>query len=84
MPFGTQSWWRRAYASSSCTASTWDSHDYIARAHGSLIRSVDRPIAGLLKDLKQRGLLEETLVVWMGEFGSHTGQRDPGWHQVWS
>ena len=50
-------------------ASTWDSHDYIARAHGSLIRSVDRPIAGLLKDLKQRGLLEETLVVWMGEFG---------------
>ncbi len=50
-------------------ASTWDSHDYIARAHGALIRSVDRPIAGLLKDLKQRGLLEETLVVWMGEFG---------------
>lgn len=50
-------------------ASTWDSHDYISRAHGSLIQSVDRPIAALIKDLKQRGLLEETLVVWMGEFG---------------
>ena len=50
-------------------ASTWDSHDYIAGAHGSLIRSVDRPIAGLLKDLKQRGLLDDTLVIAMGEFG---------------
>ncbi len=50
-------------------AGTWDSHDYIERAHGALIRAVDRPIAGLLRDLKQRGLLEETLVVWMGEFG---------------
>tara|TARA_Y100000588_G_scaffold375699_1_gene452395 strand:- start:543 stop:1934 length:1392 start_codon:yes stop_codon:yes gene_type:complete len=50
-------------------ASTWDSHDYIAKAHGSLIDSVDRPIAGLISDLKQRGLLDDTLVVWMGEFG---------------
>jgi uncharacterized protein (DUF1501 family) len=50
-------------------ASTWDSHDYIARAHGSLIDSVDRPIAGLISDLRQRGLLDETLIVWMGEFG---------------
>ena len=50
-------------------ASTWDSHDYIAKAHGSLIDSVDRPIAGLITDLKQRGLLDDTLIVWMGEFG---------------
>ncbi|XZE53915.1 DUF1501 domain-containing protein [Planctomycetaceae bacterium SH139] len=50
-------------------AGTWDSHDYIERAHGNLIAQVDQPIAGLLKDLKQRGLLEETLVVWCGEFG---------------
>ena len=50
-------------------ASTWDSHDYIARAHGSLIDSVDRPIAGLITDLRQRGLLDDTLIVWMGEFG---------------
>ncbi|MCA9127210.1 MAG: DUF1501 domain-containing protein [Planctomycetales bacterium] len=50
-------------------AGNWDSHDYIQRAHGSLIRSVDKPIAALLADLKQRGLLEDTLVVWCGEFG---------------
>ncbi|MED6314618.1 MAG: DUF1501 domain-containing protein [Verrucomicrobiota bacterium] len=50
-------------------ASTWDSHDYIAKAHASRIDNVDRPIAALIKDLKQRGLLEDTLVVWMGEFG---------------
>ena len=48
---------------------TWDSHDYIERAHGNLIRGVDQPIAALLADLKQRGLLESTLVVWCGEFG---------------
>ena len=50
-------------------AGTWDSHDYIERAHGNLIRSVDQPIAALIADLKQRGLLEDTLVVWCGEFG---------------
>ena len=50
-------------------ASTWDSHDYIAKAHGHLIPTVDRPIAALISDLKYRGLLDETLVVWMGEFG---------------
>ncbi len=48
---------------------TWDSHDYIERAHGNLIRNVDRPIAALIADLKQRGLLEQTLIVWCGEFG---------------
>lgn len=50
-------------------AGTWDSHDYIERAHSNLVRSVDKPIAGLLADLKQRGLLDSTLVVWCGEFG---------------
>lgn len=50
-------------------AGTWDSHDYIERAHGNLIRAVDKPIAALLADLKQRGLLDTTLVVWAGEFG---------------
>ncbi|MDB4143606.1 DUF1501 domain-containing protein, partial [Akkermansiaceae bacterium] len=50
-------------------AGNWDSHDYIQRAHGSLIRSVDKPIAALLKDLKERGMLDDTLVVWAGEFG---------------
>lgn len=50
-------------------ASTWDSHDYIAKAHGALIPKVDRPIAALIADLRERGLLDETLIVWMGEFG---------------
>jgi hypothetical protein len=50
-------------------AGTWDSHDYIHRAHTALIKAVDRPIAALIQDLKQRGLLDETLVVWCGEFG---------------
>jgi hypothetical protein len=50
-------------------AGNWDSHDYIERAHGSLIRSVDRPIAALLKDLKQRDMLKDTLVFFCGEFG---------------
>jgi hypothetical protein len=48
---------------------TWDSHDYIERAHGNLVRGVDKPIAALITDLKQRGLLGETLIVWCGEFG---------------
>lgn len=48
---------------------SWDSHDYIHRAHGNLVRGVDQPIAGLITDLKRRGLLESTLVVWCGEFG---------------
>ncbi len=50
-------------------AGTWDSHDYIAKAHGQLIAAVDRPIAALIADLRQRGLLDDTLIVWCGEFG---------------
>jgi hypothetical protein len=50
-------------------AGNWDSHDYIEKAHGSLIRSVDKPIAALIADLKQRDMLKDTLVVWCGEFG---------------
>jgi len=50
-------------------AGGWDSHDYLERAHTARIRAVDQPIAALLGDLKERGLLESTLVVWAGEFG---------------
>jgi len=46
----------------------WDSHADM-NAHEPLARNVDKPIAGLLKDLKQRGMLEDTLVVWTTEFG---------------
>ncbi|MCU0708990.1 MAG: DUF1501 domain-containing protein [Pirellula sp.] len=48
---------------------SWDSHDYLERAHTALVRNVDQPIAQLITDLKQRGLLEQTLIVWCGEFG---------------
>ncbi len=48
---------------------SWDSHDYIERAHSNLVGAVDKPIAALITDLHRRGLLESTLVVWCGEFG---------------
>ena len=48
---------------------TWDSHDFIGKAHRTLVGNVDKPVAGLIQDLKQRGLLEETLIIWGGEFG---------------
>ncbi|MEE2776867.1 MAG: DUF1501 domain-containing protein [Acidobacteriota bacterium] len=47
----------------------WDSHDYLERSHRARIYSIDKPVTALVKDLKQRGLLEETLIVWLGEFG---------------
>jgi hypothetical protein len=58
-------------------SSGWDSHDDIVTAHGNRMRAIDKPIAGLLKDLKRTGLLNETLVVWAGEFGRSpdNGQR---------
>lgn len=48
---------------------SWDSHTDILKGHAKNALEVDRPIAGLIKDLKQRRLLESTLIVWMGEFG---------------
>ena len=47
----------------------WDQHADLQRDHSQNAREVDRPIAGLLYDLKSRGLLKDTLVVWGGEFG---------------
>jgi len=47
----------------------WDQHTNLKRDHERNALEVDRPIAGLLKDLKERGLLEDTLVLWGGEFG---------------
>jgi len=47
----------------------WDQHSELKEQHQKLATEVDKPIAGLLKDLKQRGLLEDTLVIWGGEFG---------------
>ena len=47
----------------------WDQHSHLKEKHTELAAEVDRPIAGLLADLKQRGLLDDTLVIWGGEFG---------------
>jgi hypothetical protein len=47
----------------------WDAHSDIEGNHGKLCRQSDLPIAGLLRDLKGRGLLDDTLVIWGGEFG---------------
>jgi hypothetical protein len=56
----------------------WDSHQNIKDEHGRNGREVDQPIAALLRDLKARGLLKDTLVIWGGEFGrTPTSQRGP-------
>ncbi|WP_372715647.1 DUF1501 domain-containing protein [Novipirellula sp.] len=47
----------------------WDQHSNLKAGHENNARAVDQPIAALLKDLRQRGMLDETLVVWAGEFG---------------
>jgi hypothetical protein len=51
------------------TGYKWDQHKDLIDGHNKIARATDRPIAGLLKDLKGRGLLEDTLVVWGAEFG---------------
>jgi hypothetical protein len=47
----------------------WDSHENLAKDHGEMGTALDKPVAGLLKDLKARGLLEDTIVHWSTEFG---------------
>lgn len=51
----------------------WDAHKALKKNHGDLSAKVDKPIAGLLKDLKQRGMLDDTIVVWATEFGRTPG-----------
>jgi hypothetical protein len=50
-------------------ANPWDQHGEIKKGHGNMAHQVDQPIAALVKDLKSRGLLDSTLVIWAGEFG---------------
>lgn len=60
---------------------TWDAHESIEKNHGRHGAEVDQPIAALLTDLERRGLLDETLIVWGGEFGRmpfSEGQNAPG------
>jgi hypothetical protein len=56
-------------------AGSWDAHDDLRNNHSRNCAETDRPIAALLKDLKQRGLLGETLVVWATEFGRTPGSQ---------
>ena len=57
-------------------AGAWDQHSGLKKGHAKLAKQVDKPIAGLSKDLKQRGLLEETLVVFATEFGRTPGTQN--------
>ena len=47
----------------------WDQHGELQKGHAAMAYQVDQPIAAVLTDLRQRGLLDETLVIWAGEFG---------------
>ena len=59
----------QVYSGGAHNDSNWDAHGDLKKNHNYHAGRTDKPIAGLLKDLKQRGLLEETIVVWGGEFG---------------
>jgi hypothetical protein len=50
-------------------ANPWDQHSGLKSGHAKMAAQVDQPIAGLIKDLKSRGMLDETIVLWSGEFG---------------
>ena len=51
------------------SGSAWDAHSDLEGNHSNLCKETDQPVAAFLSDLKRRGLLEETLVIWGGEFG---------------
>jgi hypothetical protein len=68
----------------------WDAHNDVLQNHSQLCRATDKPIAGLLADLKRRGLWNDTLVIWGGEFGrmpmSESGKgrdHNPWGYSVW-
>ena len=58
------------------SANNWDAHSDIG-AHEPLAKKIDKPIAGLIQDLKQRGMLDDTLVIWTTEFGRTPGMDGP-------
>jgi Protein of unknown function (DUF1501) len=69
----------QVYSGGAHNDDNWDAHGDLVANHTKHAGETDRPIAGLLNDLKQRGLLEETLVVWGGEFGRQpTAEYDVG------
>jgi hypothetical protein len=68
----------QVYHGSNGGAGGWDSHSGLREGHSRLCKAVDQPIGALLKDLKQRGVLDETLVVWATEFGRTPGSQGNG------
>jgi hypothetical protein len=58
------------------SSNNWDAHDDLA-SYEPLAQKIDQPVAGLLQDLKRRGMLKDTLVVWTTEFGRTPGQQGP-------
>lgn len=66
----------QVYHGSNGRAGGWDSHGKLKVNHTRMCQQVDQPIGALLKDLKQRGLLDETLVVWATEFGRTPGSQN--------
>jgi len=62
----------------------WDSHVDLAANHRAVCRRTDKPVAALLRDLKQRGLLDSTLVIWGGEFGRTPKINERGGRDHWS
>ncbi len=71
-------------------ANPWDHHSQLKEGHSKMARQVDQPIAALIKDLQQRGLLDETLIIWAGEFGrtpfaqgSNGRDHDPFGFSIW-
>ncbi len=65
----------QVYHGSNGGAGQWDAHKGLKKGHARLCKQIDQPIGALLKDLKQRGLLDETLVVWATEFGRTPGSQ---------
>ncbi len=59
----------QVYSGGNHNDSNWDAHGDLVKNHGNNAAKTDQPIAALIKDLKLRGLLDETLIVWGGEFG---------------
>jgi hypothetical protein len=59
----------QVYSGGNHNDANWDAHGDLKKNHDMHAGETDQPVAGLLKDLKQRGLLDQTLIVWGGEFG---------------
>jgi uncharacterized protein (DUF1501 family) len=80
----------QVYSGSSQCGGAWDAHSALDAGHRKCARSIDKPLAGLITDLKRRGLLNDTLVVGLSEFGrmpisqGGTGRdHNPGAQTVW-